>query len=79
VTSIETGLVCSCITCSDQGTEMLVVEVDAATGLARCREADSADADALVDIELVAPVSAGDVVLVHAGVALVSLGKGAPA
>jgi hydrogenase maturation factor len=79
VTSIDTGLVCSCITCGDQGIEMLVAEVDAGTGLARCREDGAAEAEALVDIELVAPVTAGDVVLVHAGVALVLLEKGAPA
>ncbi len=59
---------------------MCVDDVDAATGLASCREtADAGGPGALVDIELVAPVAAGDVVLVHAGVALVLLEKGAPA
>jgi hydrogenase maturation factor len=78
VTSIETGLVCSCITCSDQGTEMVVLDVDLETGLACCREAtDRGEPHAHVDVELVAPVAAGDVVLVHAGVALVLLAKGA--
>jgi hydrogenase maturation factor len=78
VTPIDAGLVCSCITCSDQGIEMVVLEVDVATGLAQCREAAGQGAsDALVDVELVAPVAAGDVVLVHAGVALVFLEKGA--
>ena len=43
------------------------------------RAADAAPADALVDIELVAPVAAGDVVLVHAGVALARARKGAAA
>ncbi len=78
MTAIETGLACSCITCSDQGTEMVVLDVDLETGLARCRETtDRGEPDALVDVELVAPVAAGDVVLVHAGVALVLLAKGA--
>ena len=53
---------------------MCVDDVDAATGLAGCREtADAGGPGALVDIELVAPVGAGDVVLVHAGVALAVL------
>ncbi len=53
---------------------MRVDDVDAATGLASCRETAAAgEPGALVDIELVAPVEAGDLVLVHAGVALVLL------
>jgi hypothetical protein len=78
VTSVEWGPACSCITCSDQGIEMIVLDVDAATGLARCREpAGPGESDSSVDVELVAPVAAGDLVLVHAGVALVLLAKGA--
>ena len=78
MTSVETGFQCSCITCSDQGIEMVVLDVDVATGLARCREAaGTGDGDSLVDVELVVPVAAGDLVLVHAGVALVLLAKGA--
>jgi hydrogenase maturation factor len=78
VTSYEAGVPCSCITCSDQGLEMRVVEIDGASGLARCRAtAETGEPDALVDTELVAPVTAGDLVLVHAGVALGLLAKGA--
>ena len=68
---------CTCVTCSDQGVEMRVVELDPA-GLARCRAQGEAD-DVLVDAELVAPVEPGDLVLVHAGVALALLAKGAAA
>ncbi len=74
MTAPGTGLHCSCITCSDQGIPMRVDDVYAATGLASCRETvDAGEPGALVDIELVAPVGAGDVVLVHAGVALAVL------
>ena len=66
---------CTCVTCSDQGIEMRVVELDT-SGLARCRTAGDAD-DTLIDVELVAPVAPGDLVLVHAGVALALLVKGA--
>jgi hydrogenase maturation factor len=59
---------------------MRVESVDAAIGLAHCRETAAAgEPDALVDVELVAPVAAGDVVLVHAGVALALLTKAASA
>ena len=68
---------CTCVTCSDQGVEMRVVELDPG-GLARCRAQGEAD-DVLVDAELVAPVEPGDLVLVHAGVALALLAKGAAA
>jgi hydrogenase maturation factor len=73
VTIEEYGPHCSCITCGDQGIAMRVAGVDRASGLARCHETASAAEPALVDIELVAPVAAGDVVLVHAGVALALL------
>jgi len=68
---------CTCITCSDQGIEMTVVEPDPG-GLARCRAQGDAE-DTLVDVELIAPVAPGDLVLVHAGVALALLAKGAAA
>jgi hydrogenase assembly chaperone HypC/HupF len=59
-----------CITCGDDGVPMRVVRIDAARELALC-EADGRRES--VEIALVAPVAAGDVVLVHAGTALVRL------
>jgi hydrogenase maturation factor len=47
---------------------MKVVEVDDARGLALCADPD--DRRETVEIALVAPVSAGDEVLVHAGTAI---------
>ncbi len=58
-----------CITCSDEGVPMRVLEVQP-DGLARC-EADGAESDVMID--LVAPIAIGDNVLVHAGVALARL------
>jgi hydrogenase maturation factor len=55
-----------CITCSDEGTPLRVVALEG-DGLARC------EGDATVDVQLVGDVAPGDVVLVHAGVALVRL------
>ena len=51
-----------CITCSDEGIEMRVLE-PGSEGVAVCDGGD-------VVTDLVGPVQAGDVVLVHAGVAL---------
>jgi len=50
-----------CVTCSDEAVPLRVDEVRA--GLARCDGVD-------VMTDLVEPVSVGDVLLVHAGVAL---------
>jgi hydrogenase maturation factor len=55
-----------CVTCSDEGVPMRVLEVGD-DGLARCD--DGVD----VMTELVGPVRPGDELLVHAGVALVRL------
>jgi hydrogenase maturation factor len=60
-----------CITCSDEGIAMRVERVDEDRGLALCAGEDGARST--VEIALVQPVSAGDLVLVHAGVALVGL------
>ena len=60
-----------CITCSDEALPMRVVELDADRGLALCRGADGDTCD--VDVQLVGDVTAGDSVLVHAGVALALL------
>ena len=60
-----------CITCSDEGIPMRVERVDDARGLALCSAADGSKST--VETALVAPVAAGDRLLVHAGVALVEL------
>jgi hypothetical protein len=61
-----------CITCGDEGIAMSVVQCEAATAM--CRDRD--DGWHEVAIELVAPVAAGDEVLVHAGVAIRRLKDG---
>jgi hydrogenase maturation factor len=60
-----------CITCSDEGVAMTVLTLDDDRCLALC--ADAAGGRHTVETALVAPVEAGDGVLVHAGVALVRL------
>ena len=55
-----------CTTCSDEGRAGEVLSVDA-LGLATVRTADGVEE---VDTSLVAPVVAGDLVLVHAGTAI---------
>jgi hydrogenase maturation factor len=55
-----------CITCSDAGTVMTVLERE--TGLAVCT--DDAGERHRVATDLVEPVAIGDRVLVHAGVAI---------
>ena len=57
-----------CITCGDHAVELRVVSIDDASGLAVC--ADESGASIEVDVLLVAPVSAGDRLLVHAGTAI---------
>ncbi len=59
-----------CITCSDEGIAMRVLG-SGSDGLASC--VDVAGRWTRVAIDLVGPVSAGDLVLAHAGVALVRL------
>jgi hydrogenase maturation factor len=66
-----------CVTCSDEGLPLRILELDAATGLATCRDEDGHQAE--VDVSLVAPIAVGDVVLVHAGVALTRLDHEEPA
>jgi len=60
-----------CITCGDDGVPMRVLELDDDRGLALC--ADSQGSHHTVETALVEPVSTGDELLVHAGVALVAL------
>lgn len=59
-----------CITCSDEGVAMQVVELRG--GEAIC--VDPGRAEHRVAVELVAPVALGDELLVHAGVAIRNLG-----
>ena len=60
-----------CITCGDDGVPMRVLRIDAERGLALCVDDDGDKST--VEIALVEPVVPGDSVLVHAGVALVTL------
>jgi hydrogenase maturation factor len=62
---------CTCVTCSDEGLPFRVRALDARDGLAECTGEDGAEAE--VDVTLVAPVTVGDTVLVHAGVAIARL------
>ena len=62
-----------CITCGDQGLPLRIVALEGG-GLARCRDdAAPGEPDTTVDVQLVGQVAPGDLVLVHAGVALVLL------
>jgi hydrogenase maturation factor len=56
-----------CITCSDAAVPMRVQSYDGESGLAVCN-------GETVDVTLVRPVDAGDLVLVHAGAAIARLG-----
>ena len=64
-----------CITCSDDGVSMRVTGMDAREDLAVCVGDDGGSSKVAVD--LVGPVSPGDVVLVHAGVAIARLEEAA--
>jgi hypothetical protein len=59
-----------CITCSDEGRAAEVVHADGAEALVR-----TARGLERVDVSLVAPVDVDDLVLVHAGAAIASLGE----
>jgi hydrogenase maturation factor len=66
-----------CITCGDEAAEMRIVTVDPERGLALC--ADEGGSRSTVETALVAPVSVGDILLVHAGTAIARLAEtGAP-
>jgi hydrogenase expression/formation protein HypC len=60
-----------CITCGDDGVPMRVVRHDAARGLALCEGDDGARST--VEVALVDRAQPGDVLLVHAGTALLRL------
>jgi hydrogenase maturation factor len=63
-----------CITCGDLGEPMIVVAVDTGRGLALCAAPDGQRGS--VETALVAPVSPGDTLLVHAGTAIARLDDG---
>ncbi len=69
-TGVNTDISCSaepgCITCGDIAVALTVLSVDGAD--ARCQ--DEHGREETVAIELVGPVTAGERLLVHAGVAL---------
>lgn len=62
-----------CVVCSDAGIPVRVLAVDADD--ARC--ADMAGNEALIAIDLVAPVLVGEVLLTHGGVAIGRVGTAA--
>lgn len=62
---------CHCVTCGDTGVPERVLAIDEARGLALCQSEDGARES--VEIALVASLTVGDTVLVHAGTALVRL------
>ena len=62
-----------CVTCADEGVPMRVLRHDLESGLALCVAGDGAHS--MVDTALVDPVEPGHELLVHAGVALVTLAE----
>ena len=63
-----------CVTCSDEGVPMRVVEAFPARALALCQASDGSRSEVMTD--LVGRVSPGDRLLVHAGTALLALESG---
>lgn len=61
-----------CITCSDEGVAMRVAALDDDAGLAICVDDDGARTEVMT--ALVESVEVGDLLLVHAGTALLRLG-----
>ncbi|MEA2441835.1 MAG: hydrogenase expression/formation protein HypC [Thermoleophilaceae bacterium] len=57
-----------CITCSDEAVPVRVVRIDEVRELALCENDDGERTT--VEIALVAPVTPGELLLVHAGTAL---------
>jgi hydrogenase maturation factor len=62
-----------CITCSDEGAELTVLEVDERRALALCSSAGGEHS--AVEIALIDDVRAGDTLLVHAGTALLRVAE----
>jgi hydrogenase maturation factor len=67
-----------CITCGDEAAPLRVLRIDHDRELALCRQLEG-EARETVEIALVQPVSEGDILLVHAGTAIASLGSEVPA
>jgi hydrogenase maturation factor len=65
-----------CITCGDSASPLRVLEVDPERETASCAGDDGETCT--VDVGLLAEVSRGDVLLVHAGAALAKLDASAP-
>lgn len=69
------GIVCAdddhCVTCSDAADPLRVVCVDPTRELAVCEDQHGTGCEVMID--LVAPVVCGEVLLVHAGVAIARL------
>jgi hydrogenase maturation factor len=63
-----------CITCSDEGVPMTVLRVDEHGGLALCADLEGARHTA--ETALVELPALGDLLLVHAGVAIATLSAG---
>ncbi len=63
-----------CLTCSDEALPVKVLRVDQATGIALVAVSDQLEE---IDITLVEQVVAGDVLLVHGGVAMAHVDEGA--
>jgi hydrogenase assembly chaperone HypC/HupF len=61
-----------CITCGDEAVPMRVRRIDAERELALCEDGEGRRSS--VEIALVAPVAAGDELLVHAGTAIARAG-----
>jgi hydrogenase maturation factor len=59
-----------CVVCSDAGIPLRVVEMDGADALCE----DSAGARTRIAVELVAPVTLGEVLITHGGVAIGRIG-----
>ena len=70
-------LTTGCITCGDVALPLTVLRLDEGRGLALCADEDGHTET--VETDLVAPVAPGDVLLVHAGTAIVKLNGEAPA
>jgi hydrogenase maturation factor len=60
-----------CVTCADEGLPLRVVQAGTEAGTALCRGEDGGEA--LVMTDLVGAAAPGDLLLVHAGVALLRL------
>jgi HupF/HypC family len=70
------GLICSpdsaghCLTCSDAAIEVQVLRMDTTTGMALVAlEEETAE----IDVSLIDPITPGDRLLVHGGVAIAKL------